>query len=67
MCPVLAFSRYVITHPYVLGVTNEGNMIFTANSHYDQYTNIFNKVVCVNEDGCLLLVLKTVDLDSHLA
>ena len=67
MYPNLAFSGYMITHPYKFIVVNEISMVFTAESQYNQFMNIFNKVLCRNEDNFLFLWDKSGDIGSHLA
>ena len=50
MCPVLYFTKYVLTHIGAIDVTNERSMLFPGGSQYNQFMNIFNKFLHVNEE-----------------
>ena len=64
ICPLLAFAKYVFTHPGVLE-SNGNNNLFPGNDQYRRFVNIFSKVIKENEGDFRDLGYSPSDLGSH--
>lgn len=64
ICPVLAFSKYVLTHPGVMERNGE-NRLFPGNDQYRRFMSIFTKVLKEHTVEIKELGFDPCDLGSH--
>ena len=64
ICPVLAFSKYVLSHPGVLQ-DNGRNKLFPGDNQYNRFLKIFHSVVEKHSAEILALGVDPNDLGSH--
>ena len=64
ICPLLAFSKYVLTHPGVLE-SNGNNSLFPGNDQYRRFMGIFSKLLKDNAEDFKELGYEPNDLGSH--
>ena len=64
ICPVLAFSKYVLSHPGVLQ-DNGRNHLFPGSNQYSRFLKIFHKVLEQHAIDILALIVDSNDLGSH--
>ena len=66
ICPILVFSKYVLTHPGILE-SNGQNSLFPGADQYRRFMNIFSKLLRDNADVFKDLGYVPSDLGSHSA
>ena len=66
ICPILAFSKYVLTHPGILE-SNGQNSLFPGADQYRRFMSIFSKLLRDNADVFKDLGYVPSDLGSHSA
>ena len=64
ICPVLAFSKYVLSHPGVLQ-NDARNKLFPGDNQYNRFLKIFHQVVEKHSSEILALGVDPNDLGSH--
>ena len=64
ICPVLAFAKYVLSHPGVIQ-NNGRNMLFPGTNQYSRFLKIFYSILMKHEDEIQELGVDPNDLGSH--